>query len=498
MLLLVHTALWTWVGVSSRSNFDVPGDMVEAYVWGQGWQWGYHKHPPLSAWIVGLWFAIVPESHWGYSLLAALNGALGLAGLAVLAREFLPRKWILLTVAIASLAPGITTLAMRFNANAVLISSWPWALAFAVRTMRSQRLADAAMCGLVCAAAMLGKYFSGALLLAIVLTALWLPHWRARLLRPPALVALLVFVLCMAPHVWWLLAQTHGPLQYAQSATGASHGGNALLRAITFALAQVVFPAFAFIAMYRSLRGPWRQKAFVQAISSPFRPRSQAVWLVAMLPILATMLGTVLMDVRTASVWGLGMAAGLALLATYRAREAGADVDLNRMWQTLTVIWVVVALMSPLWWYARARLAAPSVSEPREELAVAVQRLWHDSTGRPLKWVSGSRALAQSAAFYGSDHPGYWSLWDPVVETPWVDTASVTRDGGAIICDPAELACVKRAEAWTNSRQTVTVSKSARGLQFAPQTFVVFWMLPAQPGLPASPASRPLPERRSQ
>ena len=107
LLLAAHELIWTWVGVASRSNFDTPGDMVEAYFWSQGWQLGYYKHPPLSAWVAGLWFAFVPESQWGYSLLAALNGAFGLLGLALLAREFLPRHWVLLAVATASLNPEI-------------------------------------------------------------------------------------------------------------------------------------------------------------------------------------------------------------------------------------------------------------------------------------------------------------------------------------------------------------------------------------------------------
>jgi 4-amino-4-deoxy-L-arabinose transferase-like glycosyltransferase len=478
LLLLMHTLLWTWVGVSSRSNFDVPGDMVEAYTWGQAWPWGYHKHPPLSAWITGLWFSVVPESHWGYSLLSATNGAVGLAGLAVLAREFLPRKWILLTVALASLAPGVTSLAMRFNANAVLISTWPWALAFAVRLMRTDRLRDAVLCGVACAAAMLGKYFSGALLLSIVVVALWLPHWRAKVLRTPALTAVAVFAVCMTPHLLWLSAQTHGPLQYAQAATSHTSPGTLVMRAFSFALAQVVFPVFAFIAMARSLQGPQRSHAFVKAITAPLRPSNEPVWLVAMLPIVTTMLGTVLVGARTASVWGLGMAAGLALLATYRARQAGADVNTGGMWRTLAVIWLVVAAASPVWWIARARLDTPSVTEPREELAHELQRIWRNRTGQPLQWVSGSRALAESTAFYAGNHPRYWSLWDTRIETPWVDTSKVTRDGSVIVCDTTELECVRRAEAWTMDRTEVSVAKTAHGFRFSPKLFLVFFIAP--------------------
>lgn len=479
LLLLAHTLLWTWVGVSSRSNFDAPGDMVEAYAWAQGWQWGYYKHPPLSAWVAGLWFSVVPESHWGYSLLAAANGALGLAGLAVLAREFLPRNWVLLTVALASLAPGVTSLAMRFNANAVLISSWPWALALSVRLLRTGRTRDAVLCGLAWAAAMLGKYFSGALLLSVLATALWLPHWRVKLLRPPVLMATAVFLAAMAPHLAWLSAQTHGPLQYAQAATGHETQGESLMRALNFALAQGVFPLLAFVAMFRSLAGPRRLQAFVQAATSPLRPRNEALWLLAVLPILATMAGTVLVGARTASVWGLGMAACLALLAAHRAREAGAELDMPRMWRTLATIWLLVALLSPLWWYTRAQLQTPAVTEPREELAQEAQRQWRAHTGLPLPWVAGTRALAASTAFYASDHPGYWSLWNASLETPWVDAADVLDQGGVIVCDKADDDCQRLAEAWSADRRELQVAKSARGLSFPTRSYWLY-LVPAQ------------------
>jgi 4-amino-4-deoxy-L-arabinose transferase-like glycosyltransferase len=478
-LLIVHALLWTWVGVSSRSNFDSPGDMVEAYAWAQGWQWGYYKHPPLSAWVAGLWFGVVPESHLGYSLLAAVNGALGLAGLAVLAREFLPSRWVILVVAVASLAPGITNLAMRFNANAILISTWPWALAFFVRLMRRGRATDAVLCGLTCALAMLGKYYSAVLLATFLITALWLPDWRARLRSSSVLLALATFVICLAPHAAWLSAQVQGPLQYAQAATGHEDSSTSISRALTFALAQGVFPVFAFLALRLSLAGPRRRGAFWQAITAVVRPRHEPGWLLAVLPILLTMVITEVTNARTASVWGLAIAAGLALLAVGRAREAGAVLDLQRLWRALTVIWVVVALASPLWWLTRARLEVPSVSEPREELAQALNRLWRQHSDKPLTWMSGTRVLAASTAFYAHDHPHYWSLWNNSLETPWVDQTAVLAQGGLIVCDPEDEACQQLADTWSADRRQVSVAKSALGFDFRPRSYWAYLVEPA-------------------
>jgi 4-amino-4-deoxy-L-arabinose transferase-like glycosyltransferase len=359
-----------------------------------------------------------------------------------------------------------------------LISSWPWAVALFIRMMKRGRAADAIGCGLACALAMLGKYYSGVLLLSLLATALWLPDWRRRLLSAPTALAVAVGVLCLAPHVNWLLSQTHGPLQYAQAAAGQETRGESLMRAFTFALAQIVFPLLAFLALRLAMEGPARHRAFWQAVSAPLRPRGDALWLLAVLPIAATMVATVVMGTRTASVWGLAIAAGLALLAASRARDAGAGVNLKKLWLTLMVIWSTITVLAPLWWHSRAALDTPSVAEPREELAQALHWAWRAEVGGPLPFVSGTRALAASTSFYGADHPRYWSVWNNTVETPWADAGEVMARGAMIVCESADLPCQELAQSWSADRRLLTVAKVARGFRFAPKDYVFYFVHP--------------------
>src|SRR5258708_2950805 len=63
-------------------------DMTEAWAWGKEFQLGYAKHPPLSAWLAGSWFAVMPRANWSFYLLASLNIAAALAGVWMLAGVF--------------------------------------------------------------------------------------------------------------------------------------------------------------------------------------------------------------------------------------------------------------------------------------------------------------------------------------------------------------------------------------------------------------------------
>jgi hypothetical protein len=124
------------------------------------------------------------------------------------------------------------------------------------------------------------------------------------------------------------------------------------------------------------------------------------------------------------------------------------------------------------------------VAEPREEMAHELNAIWRRETGSPLPWVSGTRALAASVAFYAADHPRYWSLWNSAVETPWVDDGRVLAEGGLIVCDSADTACAMRAEAWSADRRTLSVAKTERGFQFPPQGYVFYLLLPHAPAAP--------------
>ncbi len=57
---ILHAVLWTFVLIKLKAAQDVHMDVAEAYAWGQKFQLGYGKHPPLAGWVAGLWFKLFP------------------------------------------------------------------------------------------------------------------------------------------------------------------------------------------------------------------------------------------------------------------------------------------------------------------------------------------------------------------------------------------------------------------------------------------------------
>jgi len=68
--LFTHLAVWTLV--PNFSNTNLPLDTIEALAWGNELQFGYEKHPPLSAWFLEFFYKLFGNNDWAYYLLSQI------------------------------------------------------------------------------------------------------------------------------------------------------------------------------------------------------------------------------------------------------------------------------------------------------------------------------------------------------------------------------------------------------------------------------------------
>ena len=82
-LSAAHLFLWTLFPALFLSA--APLDVVEGYLWGHEWQWGYHKHPPLASWLLE-GFLQIGGGPWTAYLLSQLCMIIGFWAVWSLAR----------------------------------------------------------------------------------------------------------------------------------------------------------------------------------------------------------------------------------------------------------------------------------------------------------------------------------------------------------------------------------------------------------------------------
>ena len=70
--IFVTTHLILWTVVPSITNSNLPLDTNEALAWGSNLDWGFNKHPPLSAFFPEVFFQIFGPQDWAYYLLSQI------------------------------------------------------------------------------------------------------------------------------------------------------------------------------------------------------------------------------------------------------------------------------------------------------------------------------------------------------------------------------------------------------------------------------------------
>ena len=63
--IFVTTHLILWTVVPTITNSNLPLDTIEALAWGSNLDWGFNKHPPLSAFFPEVFFSNIWATRLG-------------------------------------------------------------------------------------------------------------------------------------------------------------------------------------------------------------------------------------------------------------------------------------------------------------------------------------------------------------------------------------------------------------------------------------------------
>ncbi|MEZ5855910.1 MAG: glycosyltransferase family 39 protein [Hyphomicrobiaceae bacterium] len=436
-LLALHVVTWTVYGTWALGVGLIHDDMIEAWNWGQAPQFGYYKHPPLFAWMTWAWFRVFPIADWSFYLFSAVNSAVGLAGVGALARYFGLARYRVAAISLLMLTPLYGFLALKYNANAVLIPIWPWAAYFLLKSLETRTVRDGAILGLLGGLALLGKYYSVLLAIAFLAATLVSQQRRAYYRSPAPYVAIGVALIVIAPHVVWTVANGFPTVEYALSKF------NYPLRQIAYwafmtALAPIIFLGLPFVVC--AVAGEGFKAALASVRQWLLSPRNRTLVIVAAAPFAMTLgfgfVGHAKVSLSyTIPIFFMG---SLVLLAacSERAMERTGKWALR-----LAVAFCLgVMVLAPVIGYGRMRAQQDAAVAPIKELASEARRIWMQQTGRPLAVVASTDRFIGAVSFYGTDHPLYFVNFNQR-QAPWMTDARLLAGGFVAICRADVVQC---------------------------------------------------------
>ncbi|WP_439399820.1 glycosyltransferase family 39 protein [Bradyrhizobium sp. PMVTL-01] len=430
LLITCFVAMWTLYLTIAYAGSGLHPDTLEAWTLGRNFAFGYHKHPPLMGWVAAAWTSLFPLSDWSLQLMAMANAGLALFFVDLISRQFVTGHKRVLVLLLLMLTPAYQFHAQRFNANAVLLATWPLATGCFLRAFETRTALWAIAAGCTTALAMVGKYYSIFLVASFAFAALAHSRRRAYFSSASPWISVVVGLAVLSPHLYWLATTGASAFSYAL-AHANGNVVNSLSEVKNFLLGLAA--AMSVSAVCWALIAGTRLKQF-QADFAAMSPGLRLLFYVA--------IGTIALPVLTSLAFGtdlpsLWASQGLFLFVVLIV--CGTGYPIERFYTVnLTVIVAGVALAAVL-------VAAPihafyrndnGYEEGRNfyaQMANELTRQWRELTGEPLSAVSGDDSLAFATAFYSPDHPRYARPFE--YQYSWDLPSGTTLDRGwAALC----------------------------------------------------------------
>jgi 4-amino-4-deoxy-L-arabinose transferase-like glycosyltransferase len=469
---LGYAALWTLYGIIAKSSQDLNADMAEMVVWTREPALGYPKHPPLLAWILWAWFKIFPLADWAYILLAALTVAAGIYLAIELSAEWLSREKLATVPFLLAVIPFYNFLGLKFDQNSVLIPLWALAMWAMLRALDTRHFGWAALAGLAAAAAMLSKYWSVFLIAALALAALVHPKRRDYFRSAAPWVTTGVFIVAVAPHVWWLIREDFPPITWVTWRRLSTSLLDTLRSAAEYEAGTLGY-AVAAIALVIFFVRP-APRALADSLVPRDERRTAAIlfWVPLLLPLVPALAK----NITLISLWNTPALNLLPVMLLGSPRIALPRVALLRLATVSVAITLLSVIASPIVAFVILKRGVENDAAYARLVMGAAEREWRASTDKPLKLVAGPFVLVSSAAFYGTDRPSTFADFSHYL-SPWADDERVAREGMIIMIAADMQYWIDKAATYLNQpgvrRTEVTVARHWLGFESAPKRFLV-------------------------
>jgi 4-amino-4-deoxy-L-arabinose transferase-like glycosyltransferase len=442
-----YVALWTLYAAFAKGGQDIHFDMGEVIAMSREPLIGTVKHPPLDAWIAGLWFAAFPLADWAYYLLAMISATVGLWVSWRLSARFLDAEKRVVGLALMTLVPFFNFHALKFNANSVLIPVWALTTWWFLRSYETGSLVYAALAGLAAAGAMYGKYWSIFLIAALVIAALSDPRRRRYFTSAAPWVTVAAGAVAFAPHVIWLIDNDFPPLRYALGSHALASEWQVLRAAAGFLGGAVGYLALPIVLVLIAARP---NRAALADIGWPSEPQRRLAVVAFILPIVLPVFAALAAHAQVVSLWTMCGATLLPVVLLSSPLVRLPHVAAVRI-VTLAVIFPIVMLIaSPAIGYLLFRYSPPDNATYSRPLADAIGRAWYETTARPLLRIGSNTNLVNGVVFYLPSRPATYDVEAPE-QTPWTTLADIRRDGIALFCKTDDDACNGAADKLTEA-----------------------------------------------
>ncbi len=396
---LSHLIIWTLI--PSLTNKNLPLDTIEALAWGSNLDWGFNKHPPMSAFFPEVFFQIFGSQDWVYYLLSQIFVIIAFYYVFKFAFEiFRDLKLSLISVLLLVSIYFYNFTTPEFNVNVCQLPFWSLVVYYSWKIYSSKEIkfSDCFLVGLFAAVGFLSKYLFIYLLVSIDLLFIYLIFFKeTKKFDFKYLITIEVFLVLLVPHLIWLFNNDFITISYGLDRTGLESSGilDHIRNPVLFLSKQIgILVPFFFLTWL--LVKKIRFKLNVNDNKLIF------LLFINFMPIVLMFLTSLITGSKIRTMWMTPFYLFFGVLFLYLLKS---QINLKKINLFLYGFLFLFFLSPILYSYVSISQSDKRTDYPGKEIAMKIQYVWSQDFDKEIQFVTGDEWKAGNLSYHLKSRP---------------------------------------------------------------------------------------------
>ncbi len=411
IFVTAHLIFWTLI--PTLTNHNLPLDTIEALAWGSNLDWGFNKHPPMSAFFPEVFYQIFGSQDWAYYLLSQIFVVISFYYVFKLSKEILNNNLLgLISVLLIETIYFYNFTSPEFNVNVCQLPFWSLTAYYSwiILSGKNIKFSDCFLVGLFAAFGFLSKYLFLYLLVSIDLFFIYLIFIKKdRKFDFKYLITAEVFLVVLVPHFIWLTNNEFITITYGLARTGLEQ--SSLINHVQFPL---IFIGKQIGILIPFLILTW---LLVQKIKFKINFKDKKLLFllsINLLPIFLIFLTSFITGSKIRTMW---MTPFYLFFGTFFVYMLKTQINIKRL-KPFVIGFVFFFFLSPvLYAYVSISKDDKRTDYPGKEIAIKTQYAWDQQFDSEINVVLGNEWNAGNLSFHLKSRP----VWEGFVERSKLD-----------------------------------------------------------------------------
>ena len=406
---LSHLIIWTLV--PSLTNKNLPLDTIEALAWGSNLDWGFNKHPPMSAFFTEVFFQIFGSNDWAYYLLSQIFVLIAFYYVFKLANLILGNiKLSLISVLLLESIYFYNFTTPEFNVNVCQLPFWSLVVYYSWKIYETKNIKfkDCFLVGLFAAFGFLSKYLFIYLLVSIDLLFIYLIFFKkTKKFDFKYLITLEVFIVLLVPHLIWLFNNDFVTILYGLKRTGLEGSGilEHLKNPIIFLVKQIGILIPFFLLIY----------LLIKKIKFKLNLKDKKLLFlmsVNLLPLILMLITSIILGSKIRTMWITPFYLFFGIFFVYLFQS---QINIKKINSFLYGFLFLFFLSPALYSYISISQTDKRTDYPGKEIATKVQLTWSQDFQKEIQFVTGDEWKAGNLSYHLDSRPKWEGFTNSII-----------------------------------------------------------------------------------